>query len=121
MPMQGASIRLPAESESDMPQYTIKLHTYDPDIVKTFEQLRRNRKQAVFTHEALKHFIASGKGAQVIELMSNDPSLPVRTDPTVSKVGLSHEKALLTQACSHQPCSDSSTVNCSGVLEKILR
>ena len=54
-----------------MPQYTIKLHTYDPDIVEAFEQLRKNRKQAAFTHEALKHFIASGKSSQMIALMSN--------------------------------------------------
>jgi hypothetical protein len=54
-----------------MPQYTIKLHTYDPDIVDAFERLRRNRKQAAFTHEALKHFIVSGKATQMIALMSD--------------------------------------------------
>lgn len=65
-----------------MPQYTIKLHTYDPDIVEVFERLRKNRKQAAFTHEALKHFIASGKAAQMIALMSNGhrpPLLPAAT------------------------------------------
>jgi hypothetical protein len=55
-----------------MPQYTIKLHTYDPDIVEAFERLRKNRKQAAFTHEALKHFISSGKSSQMIDLMTAD-------------------------------------------------
>ena len=69
--MPGASYRLPAEGDPAMPQYTIKLHTYDPDIVAAFERLRKNRKQAAFTHEALKHFIASGKASQIIALMSS--------------------------------------------------
>jgi hypothetical protein len=60
-----------------MPQYTIKLHTYDPDIVEAFEQLRKNRKQAAFTHEALKHFIASGKASQMIDLMSKGHRPPL--------------------------------------------
>lgn len=71
-----------------MPQYTIKLHTYDPDIVDAFEQLRKNRKQAAFTHEALKHFIASGKASQMIALMTNGHRPPL---PKAS-VGTKHQE-----------------------------
>lgn len=67
-----------------MPQYTIKLHTYDPDIVDAFERLRKNRKQAAFTHEALKHFIVSGKASQMIDLMTDGhrPALIKAADGT---------------------------------------
>lgn len=71
-----------------MPQYTIKLHTYDPDIVDAFEQLRKNRKQAAFTHEALKHFIASGKASQMIALMSNGHRSPLPK----TAVGTKHQE-----------------------------
>ena len=52
-----------------MPQYSIKLCTYDPTIIDAFERLRKNRKQAAFTHEALKQFLAMEKGGQVLQLM----------------------------------------------------
>ena len=52
-----------------MPQYSIKLCTYDPEVIDAFERLRKNRKQAAFTHEALKYFFSSGKGGQVLLLM----------------------------------------------------
>lgn len=71
-----------------MPQYTIKLHTYDPDIVEAFEQLRKNRKQAAFTHEALKHFIASGKASQMIALMSSGHQAPLRR----TVIGMKHQE-----------------------------
>lgn len=68
-----------------MPQYTIKLHTYDPEIVEAFERLRKNRKQAAFTHEALKHFIASGKASQTIVLMSKEHRSPLLLTATGTK------------------------------------
>lgn len=71
-----------------MPQYTIKLHTYDPDVVEAFERLRKNRKQAAFTHEALKHFIASGKASQMIALMSNGH----RSPQLKATVGTKHQE-----------------------------
>ena len=70
--MPEVSCPSPKPGKQVMPQYTIKLHTYDPDIVGIFDQLRKNRKQAAFTHEALKHFIASGKSSQMIALMTSD-------------------------------------------------
>jgi hypothetical protein len=57
-----------------MPQFTIKLHTYDPVIVEVFKRLRKSRKQTAFTHEALKYFLASEKGVQVMELMEGGPT-----------------------------------------------
>jgi len=52
-----------------VPQYSIKLCTYDPEIIDTFDRLRKNRKQAAFTHEALKYFLSTEKGGQVLSLM----------------------------------------------------
>jgi hypothetical protein len=104
-----------------MPQYTIKLHTYDPEIVKTFELLRKNRKQAVFTHEALKHFIASGKASQMIALMSNEPRPPLLKVAT----GTKHLEALQDDV-SVEPATRQVTQSpvyrreCSDVLEKIF-
>lgn len=104
-----------------MPQYTIKLHTYDPDIVDAFEQLRKNRKQAVFTHEALKYFIASGRASQMIALMINGrkPPLPKAVVGTkhqeTTENDVSAKPADLQRA---QPVVIKSA--CNDVLEKIF-
>lgn len=71
MQMPGASCHLPAENELAMPQYIIKLTTYDPATIGVFEQLRTSRKFAAFTNEALKYFLKSERGAQVVNLMLN--------------------------------------------------
>ncbi|SNB45411.1 hypothetical protein [Geobacter sp. DSM 9736] len=52
-----------------MPQYIIKLNPYDPATIDVLEQLRKSRKLAAFTNEALKFFLQSEKGTQVINLM----------------------------------------------------
>jgi len=52
-----------------MAQFTLKIKTYDPDIVNAFARLRKSRKQSAYAHEALKHFLASEQGSQVMELM----------------------------------------------------
>ena len=57
-----------------MPQFSVKLITYDPVIIEAFESLRKGRKQASFTNEALKHFLATEKGKQVLSLMKGKPS-----------------------------------------------
>jgi len=57
-----------------VPQYSIKLCTYDPTIIDAFERLRKNRKQAAFTHEALKYFFSTEKGEQVLLLMEGNAS-----------------------------------------------
>ena len=118
--MPEASSRLPAESEPAMPQYTIKLHTYDPDIVEAFERLRKNRKQAAFTHEALKHFIASGRASQMIALMSNG-----HQSPSFKAVVPKHQETI-NDELSVEPFNRQVTQyvvtkrECNDVLEKIL-
>ena len=52
-----------------MPHYSIKLCTYEPAIIAAFTRLRKNRKQAAFTHEALKNFLTTEKGSQMLLLM----------------------------------------------------
>ena len=52
-----------------MPHYSVKLCTYDPAIIAAFARLRKNRKQAAFTHEALKNFLTTEKGGQMLLLM----------------------------------------------------
>jgi hypothetical protein len=64
-----------------VPQYSIKLCTYDPTIIDAFERLRKNRKQAAFTHEALKYFFSTEKGGQVLLLMEGNTSRqPITAD-----------------------------------------
>ena len=47
----------------------MKLISYDPSIIAAFERLRKNRKQAAFTNEALKQFLDTEKGKQMLMLM----------------------------------------------------
>lgn len=71
-----------------MPQYSIKLCTYDPAIIDAFDRLRKNRKQAAFTHEALKYFLLTEKGVQVLSLMDGNTT----TDPTQATIPTQHVK-----------------------------
>jgi hypothetical protein len=73
-------------------QYSIKLCTYDPVIIDAFDRLRKNRKQAAFTHEALKQFLSTEKGGQVLQLMegkaTTEPysaSIPLRSDTILNE------------------------------------
>lgn len=52
-----------------MPVYSLKLSFYDPEIICAFERLRKTRKQAAYTQEALKYFLSTEKGVQVLSLM----------------------------------------------------
>lgn len=104
-----------------MPQFTIKLHTYDPEIVEAFERLRKNRKQAAFTHEALKHFIASGKASQMIALMSNGHQLPLPKAAVVMKHQETTENDVPVQQANHRITEPAaSNRECNDVLEKIF-
>lgn len=67
--MQGDFRLSPLVRGCNVPQYSIKLCTYDPTIIDAFERLRKNRKQAAFTHEALKYFLSTEKGVLVLSLM----------------------------------------------------
>jgi len=71
-----------------MAQYSIKLCTYDPTIIDAYERLRKNRKQAAFTNEALKYFLLTEKGVQVLSLMDGKTA----TEPTQATIPSQHVK-----------------------------
>ena len=97
------------ERVCNMPQYSIKLCTYDPTIINAFDRLRKNRKQAAFTHEALKQFLSTEKGCQVLLLMegktateTSPPSIPLQSDKQcietpVQRVGAKPHSAFTPQ------------------------
>lgn len=101
-----------------MPQYSIKICTYDPTIIGVFNRLRKNRKQAAFTHEALKHFLCTEKGAQVLQLMEGNTAKetfqsPLQPDThyivtAVEKVGVKPHSIIKPQ------------IDSSSILESIL-
>ena len=79
--MLGVFSHSPLVRGCNVPQYSIKLCTYDPTIIDAFERLRKNRKQTAFTHEALKYFFSTEKGGQVLLLMEgNTSSQPFTAD-----------------------------------------
>ena len=119
--MQGAFCHLPAGSELDMPQYTIKLNTYDPAIVEVFERLRKNRKQAAFTHEALKYFLASEKGVQVLDLMSRDDASSLQPTHKVHPVVPLRDSVPKARRDFPSPTSNLAKDSCCDVMEKILK
>ena len=103
-----------------MPQYTVKLNTYDPAIVEAFERLRKNRKQTAFTHEALKYFLNSETGKRVINLMSRNSLSPPHIAPEVDVVEPTVRSIPKAQLLETEPPCDLSVDQYSGVLEKIL-
>lgn len=119
--MPGASCRLPAESELVMPQYTIKLNTYDPVIVETFSLLRKSRKQAAFTQEALKYFLASEMGVQVIDLMCRDNSSSLQPPHKVDPVEQLKDSVPKARNDFPSPASSLAKSSCCDVMEKILK
>lgn len=60
-----------------MPQYSMKICTYDPAIIDAFDRLRKNRKHAAFSQEALKYFLSTEKGRQVLLLMEGKMTEPI--------------------------------------------
>ena len=119
--MQGVFCHLPAESELDMPQYTIKLNTYDPAIVGVFERLRKNRKQAAFTHEALKYFLASEMGVQVIDLMCRDNASSLQPAHKANPAEQLHDSVPKAQNNFPSYTSNLANDSCGDVMEKILK
>jgi hypothetical protein len=119
--MPGASYRLPAEIELAMPQYTIKLNTYDPVIVEAFSLLRKNRKQAAFTQEALKYFLASEMGVQVIDLMCRDNSSSLQPTHKVNPVEQPKDSVPKARNDFLSPASNLAKDSCCDVMEKILK
>ena len=90
--MPGDFRHSPLVRGCNVPQYSIKLCTYDPAIIDAFDRLRKNRKQAAFTHEALKYFLLTEKGVQVLSLMDGKTttetcpaSIPLRSDTPINE------------------------------------
>lgn len=104
-----------------MPQYTIKLNTYDPVIVEAFSLLRKSRKQAAFTQEALKYFLASEMGVQVIDLMCRDNSSPLQPAQRDKPVEQLKDSAPKARNDFPLPASNLTKDSCCDVMEKILK
>ncbi len=86
--MPGDSRHSPLPRGCDVPLYSLKLSIYDPEIIAAFERLRKSRKQATFTHEAIKQFLATERGKQVLANMdggTSDQQLPALTSMAVNK------------------------------------
>lgn len=103
-----------------MPQFTIKLNTYDPVIVEALDRLRKSRKQAAFTQEALKHFLATEKGEQMIDLMNCIFPSHMRTSANSNIIEQPQEAIPLANISSEEPQSRLSQNLNSCILGKIL-
>jgi len=101
-----------------MPHYSVKLATYDPAIIDAFNRLRKNRKQAAFTHEALKHFLSTEKGIQVLLLMERKPiePSPARTMLPAEDIGESSAERTIGS----NDLLSGTLINSSSVLNSIL-
>jgi len=119
--MPGAFYRLPAEIELAMPQFTIKLNTYDPVIVEAFSLLRKSRKQAAFTHEALKYFLASEMGVQVIDLMCRDNASSLQPTHKANPVEQPQDAVIKARTDFPSPSSNLAKDSCCDVMEKIMK
>ncbi len=119
--MPGAFYRLPAGSELAMPQFTIKLNTYDPVIVEAFSLLRKSRKQAAFTQEALKYFLASETGVQVIDLMCRASSSFSQPTHNVNPVDQLKDSVPKERIDFPPSASNLAKDSCCDVMEKILK
>lgn len=118
--MPEVSCHLPAENELVMPQFTIKLNTYDPATIEAFDRLRKNRKQAAFTHEALKYFLTTEKGRQVLLLMERRSTVSPST-PEVSPDADLPRNASIEQITMSNHSSVPHVTHCISVLDSILK
>lgn len=105
-----------------MPRYIIKLNTFDPTIIEVFEQLRKSRKQAAFTHEALKHFTSSAIGVQTIQFMTESlkPILAASSVNIAYPIKATEDPAWSTTRLTKGP-GGQTTTQISEVLEMILK
>lgn len=92
-----------------MAQYSIKLCTYDPTIIDAYERLRKNRKQAAFTNEALKNFLSTEKGVLVLSLMEGTTTtepcpapIPWQSDMPINDAPAEREVAKTHSAVTQQ-------------------
>ena len=105
----------PLERWCNVAQFSIKLCTYDPVIIDAFERLRKNRKQAAFTNEALKYFLSIEKGVLVLSLMegkttteSCPASIPLQSDMPIN--GAPAETKIIKPLSVLAPQNDSGSV-----------
>lgn len=118
--MPGDSKRSPLPRGCKVPLYSLKLSTYDPEIIDAFERLRRSRKQATFTHEAIKQFLSTDRGKQVLANMDGgtaDQQLSALPFKAVMKPSDKPPDETIDQKSTSAFAPD---VNCSDVLSSIL-
>lgn len=104
-----------------MPHYSVKLSTYDPAIIDAFDRLRKNRKQASFTHEALKHYLSTERGIQVLLLMEQktiEPT-PARSMQPSERIEIGEESTGQNIGSSILPSAMS--IDSGAVLNSILK
>ena len=101
-----------------MPHYSLKICTYDPAVIDSFDRLRKSRKQAAFTHEALKHFIATEKGEQVFSLMTGKSSMQF---PALDHGSASDVPRRVNVSAEQTGVMDNPAKNSSSVLDSILK
>ena len=101
-----------------MPQYSLKICTYDPTVIDAFDRLRKSRKQAAFTHEALKHFLATEKGEQVLSLMTGKSSVQFRESDHVSVPDVPR---CVNLSAEQTGVMNNTAKNSSSVLDSILK
>ena len=109
-----------------MALYTFKIKIYDPIIVNAFARLRKSRKQSAFTLEALKYFLASEQGIQVLNLMAKESAEHMkankqgdRKEPPMTLPEVSQLKSV-TPERQTLPAGEPSEDYCAAVLGKIL-
>lgn len=104
----------------EVPLYSLKLSTYDPEIIDAFERLRKCRKQATFTHEAIKQFLSTERGKQVLANMDGvtaGQQLPVNPpNGDVMPVNKPPDESISAKSGTGFSPSD----NCSDILSSIL-
>lgn len=104
-----------------MPHYSVKLSTYDPAIIDAFDRLRKNRKQASFTHEALKHFLSTERGIQVLILMERKTieQSPARTVLPPEKI--TNGETLVVRTIGSNDLLSMTSYNNDSVMDSILK
>lgn len=104
-----------------MPLYSLKLSTYDPEIIDAFERLRKNRKQATFTHEAIKQFLSTERGKQVLANMKGGTSgQQLHALPSISVV-TTIDKPTDNPISAKSDSGLAPNVDCSDILSSILK
>lgn len=118
--MPGDFRHSPLPRGCDVPLYSLKISTYDPEIIDAFERLRKSRKQATFTHEAIKQFLSTERGKQVLANMgggTSDQQLSVLTSMAVMKPANKPPNEMIPGKSASGFVQD---VDCTDVLNSIL-